>query len=68
MIGPVIGTGIEQFFNSVSDRINAREIRALVQIAVLAGQRQISKLRLSTMLARTDVFDVKQSKGQLFLI
>lgn len=40
--------------------IKARKIRAFVEIAVVAGKRQIFRRIFSTVLAGSDVFDVKR--------
>jgi len=59
VIFPPIVSRMKQLRYFVRHRINARQVRALVKIAVDAGQRQIVLVVTAAVNSRNDVLDVK---------
>jgi hypothetical protein len=56
---PTLTPGIEERNNTTRFSINSGQVRALMKIAMIAGQSEIVGIVLSTMLTGNDVLDVK---------
>ncbi len=59
---PAIPPGMEQPGQFTRVRIKSGEVRAFVEIAVVAGQREVFRRVAAIMLARHDVFDMKSQR------
>lgn len=59
MFGPCILPWMKQLENFAAVRVNARQVRALVQIAVGTGKSQILSHSQTAMLPWDDVLDMK---------
>ena len=62
VIVPRITAGMEEWNYTSRFRVNAREIRAFVQVAPIASQREIGGIIAATMLPGYHMFDVKRRK------
>lgn len=62
MVVPTLLARREELGNPVCFRINAREVRAFVEITVNASQRQIIEIIAAVMEFREDVFDVENGQ------
>jgi hypothetical protein len=58
---------MEQARELPCDRIDPRQIRALVQIVMMAGESQVGRHRRSFVLARNNVLDLERSDGGMRL-
>lgn len=61
-------TWVEKLGDFVRFGINSREFDAFVRVASVAGQGQVSRLIIATVLARNDVLDVERGKRQALLV
>lgn len=59
MLIPPLKTGMEQQDNRSTFRIDGRQVRPLVQIAMMASQRQVRLDAVVAVLTSGDVLDVK---------
>ncbi len=67
MLFPAVHARIEEINSPARTRIDSRKIRPLVQIAVMARERQILFGSHATVLARDDVLDMKPEEGVIVL-
>ncbi len=67
MLFPRVLTWVEELGDFACFGINSREINAFVRVASVAGQGQVSRLIIATVLARNDVLDVERRKRQVLL-
>lgn len=67
MLFPRVLTWVEKRGNFARFGINAREISTLMRVASIAGQDQIRRLIIATVLARNDVLNVERRKRELLL-
>jgi hypothetical protein len=67
VFGPLVAARIKQPDAFVRIGITARQVRALAQIALVAGEREIFGAVRAAMLARVDVFDVERMRAFVFL-
>lgn len=59
MCAPLLAAGIEKLDDMTSIRIDSGEIRALVQIAIDASQREVCEAISATVLFGKDVFHLE---------
>ena len=59
---PIVEPGMEQACQLSGLRIQPGEIRAFVEITMVARERQVFRRVLASVLARRDVFDVKRQR------
>jgi len=62
MFVPIIQSRMKQARQCPGLRIKPGKIRAFVQIAVVTGEREVFRRVFSSMLARSDVFDVERQQ------
>ena len=62
MFIPIIQSRMKQARQCPGLRIKPGKIRAFVQIAVVTGEREVFRRVFSSMLARSDVFDVERQQ------
>jgi hypothetical protein len=67
MSTPTVAPRVKQPDNFVRVGIATGEVRALVQVALVAGERKVFKGIRATVLARIDVLDVKRVRVVVFL-
>ena len=67
MLFPGVLTWVEERGDFVRFWIDAREISTFMGVASVAGQGQVGRLIIPTMLARNDVLNVERRKWQVFL-
>jgi hypothetical protein len=60
---PALAPGMEQTHHLARPRINARQVRPVVLVAVVAGQGEITQAVCAAVLPGDNVFDVKREKG-----
>lgn len=63
VLGPVIPTGMKQRSHRAGVRVNPREIGALLEIALRAGEREVGGVFSAAMLSGDDVFEVETEGG-----
>ena len=68
MFCPRKGARIEEGLDCGGFRIDAGQVRALVQVAVVARERRIRFDRRSPVLPRQDVFDMKAEERVVVLV
>jgi hypothetical protein len=68
MLFPGVLTWVEELGDVTGFRIDTREIAAFVRVASVAGQRQVGKLIIATVLARNDVLDLECGKREVLLL
>ena len=62
MFAPIIQSRMKQARQCLGLRIKSGKIRAFVQIAVVTGEREVFRRVFSSVLARSDVFDVERQR------
>ena len=67
MFIPIVETGMKQARQLFGFWIEAGKVRALVQIAVMAGKREVFRRVFSAVLSRNDVFDVKSQRLEILM-
>jgi hypothetical protein len=67
MLFPGVLTWVEELGDATGFRIDTREIGAFVRVASVAGQGQVARLIITTMLASNDVFDLECRKREVLL-
>ena len=67
MIVPPVFARVEQTNDFVRIRITAHEVCSFVEVALVAGQREVFQVIGPAMLARDGVFHVKTMKPVVFL-
>jgi len=67
MLFPGVLTWVEKLGDVAGFRIDTREIGAFVRVASIAGQGQVTRLLVTTVLASNDVFDLECRKRQVLL-
>src|SRR3989442_14775992 len=67
MVLPPMSPRMEQFRHLVGFGVDARQVRAFVQITINAGQSQILQVISAAMNARNDMLDVQGSQRGIFL-
>ncbi len=68
MFGPSVAAWVKEPDNFVRVGITTSQVRAFVQIAVVACKREIFKITCATMLARVDVLDVEWMRVVVLLV
>ncbi len=58
VIGPSIAPGMEESGNLIRERVDAREVRALSQIAAMTSKSEVGKFFGPAMLFGNNVFNV----------
>jgi hypothetical protein len=58
VLSPTLAPRVEEGHKLATDRIHARQVRALAKIAAMAGQRKIVNVVAPAMLPGDDVLDV----------
>ena len=59
---------MEKFRDLIRLRINARQVRAFMEITVDTSQREIVEIIAAAMSSRTDMFDMKRSQRGILLV
>jgi hypothetical protein len=68
VIRPFVAARMEEFRGLFCVRIDAREVRTFVKIAIHAGERQVVEFVESTMNAGNDMLDVLRSQRGIVLV
>jgi hypothetical protein len=58
MLSPAVAPGVEEGYKLTADGIHAREVRALAEVAAVAGQREIVNVIAPAVLFGDDMLDV----------
>ena len=68
MLFPLVSAGMKQIGYLIGLRINTRQVRSFMQIAIDAGQGKIAGVVRTSMLFGNDVLDMQDSQRRVVLM